>query len=455
MTSRLALIALAAGCGSAHHTVDANRDTSSDTLVQTTADAPPGSVTITVTSQGVAVPGVGVYFQSSDNSLVLGAMTDAHGTVGAVLGVNSFVTAIEPVDGGGLIKLDTFAGVQPGDALHLDLAPLGSQGGATTAMTVSVASAGSATAIKVFSPCGAGTLATDGTGEIGWQGCPLQTDLLVAMVDDTNAPIGEYFMTNQTIGPAANDAAGYPLNIAGPAYDFLSHATYDYTNVPAAIAYVNTTQELWSTRGRLYTAAVDILNNSQRTGTSVHSLQDQPAPSTAGFSAVTVSEFVPTTDSGLHGEQLVYDWGTYAAAYGPLDYGQIALAPYMTDPVFDTTAHAITWTEGTGATPQFARAAITVYRDAIPSGRTWQWNLIGPRTAAASLAFPTLPASDFDYNPNDTDQISIANLTNAKLSSGTYDNVRAHGFASLGSVADPTALANGRLLVQLPYSSPL
>lgn len=452
MTTKLVLIALAAGCGSAHHTVDANRDTSSDTLSQTTADAPPGAVTLTITNAGEPVAGAGVYFQNADSSLVLGATTDSHGTVGAVLAANAFVTALEPSDGSGVVKLDTFAGVQPGDALHLDLAAVGAQGGAMTALTVTPATAATASAIDVFTPCGSGALpASTGTGDIGWQGCALQTDLLIVEVDDQNAPLGEYFSADQTIGPAATDAAGYPLDVSGPAYSGLVTTTYDYGAVPDTIAMVKTTQELWSGRGRLYDASVA----SQRSGITLRNMLDQPVPTGAAFSAVTVSDFMPVPGGALHGEQLVYDWGPYAAGYGPLDFAQATLAPYTSDPVFDVTAHAITWTESTGAMPQFARATVSIYRDAIPAGQAWHWNIIGPRTATPSLALPVLPTDGFDYNAKDGDQIAVANLTNAKLSSGGYDNVRAHGFANVADLANPDTTATGQLVIQLPYSSPL
>src|SRR5438105_2298725 len=108
MTARLALalVLFAAACGSAHHTVDANRDTSTDTLGPATGDAPTGAVTLTVTSSNQPAANVSVYFQNADSSLVLAATTDAHGTVGAMLATGGFVTAIEPADSSGIVKLD-------------------------------------------------------------------------------------------------------------------------------------------------------------------------------------------------------------------------------------------------------------------------------------------------------------------------------------------------------------
>ena len=452
MTTRLAVITLLAACGSAHHTPDANRDTSSgDALMQATADAPPGAVTITITNAGVPVAGAAVYFQNSDSSLVLASGTDKNGTVGTVLAAGGFVTAFEPPDSSGLTKIDTFAGVKPGDALRLDLAPLGPPGGETSSMLVHPATAATATAIRVSSPCGYGMVGLGGSGDIGWQGCPPLTDLLVTEVDAQSAPLGSYFKADVTIGPAPSDAAGYPVDLSATPYDeSLSHATYDYAAVIDTINVVATTQELWSAKGRLF----DDTTATQRTNSTVHSAIDQPVPAGSALFAVTVSDFVPVPNGSLHGENLVYEWGSYATAYS-LDYSQ-ALLPYLSDAMYDASAHAITWTEGAaGQMPQFARATITAYRDAIPSGTTWQWNLIAPRTATPSLAFPVIPINGFDYNPSASDQVSVSNLTNGKLTPGSYDDVRAHGFASIAAVADPSGGHSGRLAIQLPYTSPL
>lgn len=451
MTTRLAFattVALAA-CGSAHHTVDGGRDSSHDTLSPPTADAPPGSVTIEVTSSGKPVANVPVYFQNNDadSSVVLGATTDAQGTVGAVVAAGGFVTAVEPDDGTGIKKLATFAGVQPGDALHLDLEPTTPPAGADTVLTV--ATYAGAAAYNVYSPCGMVTLGPNATGEVGFQGCANTVDLLVVAVDDASTPLQAYFKPGVTIGPAPSDAVGYSSDIsAGSPFLPLDHTMFAYTGVPSTAAFVATTQELWGPTGRLY----DQTNGAAPSASAASYALDQPAA--AGLLAVTVTDVMPdpSTNANQHGEQLVFDWNTWEGSYG-LDIGQTLLAAYLTDPMYAMETHQLTWTEGTGKTPDFARARILVYRDAIPTGAAWQWSIIAPRVLAPKITYPKLPVEGFDFNPMMTDTISVSDLTNVRAPGG-YDGYRAHGFTDFAKYAG-TLGGTGTIVIEIPFSPPM
>jgi hypothetical protein len=443
----LATALVLAACGSNHHTVDGGHDSAHDTLSQPTADAPPGSVTIEVTSGGKAVANVPVYFQNIDSTVVLGATTDTHGTVGAVLAAGGFVTAIEPDDGTGITKLATFAGVQPGDALHLDLDATTPPAGTDTVLTV--AQYAGAVAYDVYSPCGMVSLGPSGTGEVAFQGCPNVVDLLVVAVDDTNTPLQAYFKPSVTIGPAPSDAMAYSTDIsAGNPFVPLDPTSFAYTAVPSTVAWVKTTQELWGPSGRLF----DQTNGAAPTAMTASYSLDQPAAT--GLLAVTVTDVTPdsSTNANQHGEQLVYDWDTWSGSYG-LDITTTLLAPYLTDPMYVMETHELAWTEGTGTTPDFARARIMVYRDAIPTGTTWTWSIIAPRTLMPKLAFPTLPTESFDFNPMMTDTLSVSDLTNVRAPGG-YDGFRAHGFADFATHAG-TQGGSGKIVIEIPFSMPL
>jgi hypothetical protein len=447
MTSRLFLAFTLAACGSAHHTVDANRDTSSDTLGQPTGDAPPGATTIAVTSAGLPAANVAVYFQNADSTLVLGATTDAHGTVGVMLATGGYVTAIEPPDGSGVVKLDTFAGVHSGDALHLDLAPLVTEPGQITHLTVSTGAG--AFAYTAYSSCGPVTVDATGAGDVGFAGCDTTTDLLVVDIDDSSNPLGAYYAPNVTIGPPPGDGGGYTTNVSGPAYSSgLTRTDLLYTGVPSFVAFIGTTQSLVAPHGRLYDG---IAGSAPISGTTSHSIY-QPAPT--GLVAVTVTDLVPdaSPNANQHGEQLVYDWDTWNAGYTLTNVSASMLKPYLSDAKYEVDTHKVTWTEGSGVMADFARGRVLAYRDAIPSGGTWQWSIIGGRTAAPELALPTLPVTDFDYNPKAGDLVSVADLTNVKAPGG-YDGFRPHGFTGIAKLAGQGA--TGRVIVQLPYSPPL
>jgi hypothetical protein len=445
-TKLLACTLLAAACGSAHHTVDANRDTSTDTISPTTGDAPPGAVTIAITSASQPASNVTVYFQNADSSLVIAALTDAHGTVGAMLATGGFVTVIEPADQSGLVKLDTFAGVHSGDALHLDLAPAASQSGTFTDLTVGTDP--SAFAYQAYSQCGAVALPPGGTGEVGFQGCGNTADLLVVAIDVDSNPYKAYYQPNVTIGPAPSDAMGRAADATGT-FGGLATTAFSYTGVPSTIQYVATTQELWSPRGRLFDQSASAMTS----GAAALNSFAQPAPT--GLTAVTVTDAIPdpSTNANQHSQQLVFDWDTWSASYA-LKLDTVLLKPYLNDATYALDTHSITWMEGAGAQPDFVRARVVAYRDAIPLGTTWQWSIIAPRGMPAQIAFPKLPAADFDYNPTLGDTVSVADLTSVKAPGG-YDSFRSHGFTDVKSLTLQGSTATTKLVVELPFSAQL
>src|SRR5437763_1066209 len=93
MRPLIAIVCLV-GCGGdpVHHLGDAPPGSDAPPI-----DGPPsGPVTLTVTSQGNPAPGVHVYFQNPDMSVVSATTTDATGVATAVVDIGAFVTAIAP-----------------------------------------------------------------------------------------------------------------------------------------------------------------------------------------------------------------------------------------------------------------------------------------------------------------------------------------------------------------------
>ncbi len=427
-------IACAACGGSAHRTQDASPpDVAGDTLASPTGDAPPGAVTLAVTLGDMAAAHVSVFFQNPDSSLVLAAATDHNGTVGALMPGGGFVTAIEPADGTGIIKLVTFAGVASGDALHLDLAPVDN----STALQfdLTVPSLSGATGYQVYTQCGSVLVAGGAATTIQLAGCGAAADMLVVAVDAQSQLVGSFFHAAVPISSA-------PVVLVD-SYDTPSPTGFSYTGVPLDATWVKTTQVLYSSRGRLFDATTGIM---PVIGAASDSLA-QPSPTT--LLADTVTDIQPASND--HGEQLVYDFGAWTGSYS-LDLGPWLLPAYTSDATYDLGSHAITWSEAEGGSqPDFARATVHVYRDAIPQGTTWAWSIIAPRTGATSIALPQLPKQQLDFNPSSGDAITVSDLTNVRVPGG-YDAFRTHGFTALTSLA---GTAPGKLVIELPYQPPL
>jgi hypothetical protein len=425
-------IAWAACGGSAHRTQDASPpDAATDTLASPTGDAPAGAVTIAVTVGGQQAAHVAVFFQNPDSSVVLAAATDHHGTVGALMPGGGFVTAIEPDDATGVIKLVTFAGVAPGDALHLDLAPVDQA--SPVLFDLTVPSLSGATGYQVYTQCGSVIVPADTATTIQLAGCGANADMLVAAVDDQSRVVGSFFHPAVAISSASV--------VLTDAYDAPTATNFSYTGVPGLATWVKTTQVLYSAHGRLFD---NTTGSVPGVGIASESLA-QPSPTT--LQADTVTDIQPASNE--HGEQLVYDFGGWTGSYA-LDLGPWLLPEYASDAGFDVGSHTITWSESeTGAQADFVRATVHVYRDAIPQGTTWAWSIIAPRATATSVALPQLPKEQFDFNPKSGDTITVSDLTNARVPGG-YDAFRANGFTPITSLA-----ATGKLVLEIPYAPPL
>src|SRR5580692_5782490 len=132
MLARISLIVITlAGCGSdgVRHLADAPFGDDDASLFS--PDGPTALVSLTVTIAGAPDPGITVYFESFDQTIMSTAMTDATGTATGAVGDIGYVTMAIPappvVVAATTDRLVTWSGVLGGDHLLFDVAS-----GATT-----------------------------------------------------------------------------------------------------------------------------------------------------------------------------------------------------------------------------------------------------------------------------------------------------------------------------------
>jgi len=429
---RASAVALAlAACAPSHPPFPASGpDAAPDTLPPFGGDAGPNDVALTVTIGGLPTAGIAVVFQRNvEGDVVATVATDAQGVAGAALGDGGFVTAIVP--GGAGARLYTFAAVHAGDRLRLDVD--GALQPATTSKSFTVPTRAGASGYDVRTPCGSGTLDATGTGaiELDVAACGGTLDAIVVALED-GQPAAGLNSSGVTVDTPQIDLAG--------SYDALAHNSFAYSAVPAQVVFMGTYEAIISPRGRL----VDGSAGAAPSGGAADSALDLPAGT--GFAALIVSDGRPA--DGEHGEQLVFDWGPWNATYA-LAYGDALLRPYASAPVFDHLQRAVTWSEGSGGTPQALRASVHVNRSGIPEGTSWSWSIVAPREAAPLVRFPQLPRiGDTDFVPRDDDTVVIEDLTSVAAPGG-YDALRPTGFAPVQQLVTG---ASGRMVVQLPFT---
>jgi hypothetical protein len=372
-------------------------------------------------------------FQSADSSLVLTAATDDHGTVGAVLAAGGYVTVIEPDDGTGVTRLATVAATMPGDALHLDLAPLGATD--ASELTVTVPTAPGAAGYQIDTSCGQLLAAASATTTGQLIGCDGAADMLVMAIDQSSAILGSLYVADVSI-------SDQPAILSG-SYSALVATAFAYSGVPSATNLVTTFQAIVTARGSLFDATT---TGAVAAGGATSAL-DMPAA--MGALALTVSS--PQPGASEHGEQRVFDWGPPSSPY-TLDFASAMLPAYATAPSYDSTTRTVSWTERDGGVaPDVIRARIHMFRDAFPDGRAWSWEIVAPRGAVPSVAYPRFAGSGFDYNPGATDITGVDDLVTISVPGG-YEAVRAHGFDDVQTFV---AGSSGRLVAETLYSPPL
>jgi hypothetical protein len=425
MRARLAALACVVACGGSHTPFPNNSPDAPVDGLPPSGDAPPGAVTLTVTDHGLPVAGLNTYFQAADASLVFAATTDDHGTAGAVLADGGFVTVIE-FSSLGQTRIQTFAGIKAGDALHLDLEPADAPGDGT--IDIAVPTVANAIGYDIRTTCGRQTVDTTGAGTIGLGGCNGTADMIVFPLDDNGDAISALFA-------AGVDVTAQPVTVTGT-YKPLASNSFDYSNIPTSVTGVRTYRAIATARGRL----VDASTFTPRTGGSASA--NLTLPDTTATTSITVSDGQPST--GVISEQLIIDWADSTASYS-LDLAGAMLPAVDTAPTFDVATHSLRWTEqGGGGTPQIVRGRVLASR-----GNTgWTWSVAAAH-AQSVLAFPAWTGGGFDFTISEGDNITVEELALASAPGG-YDAIRPHAFADfVSAVAGPT----GRIAVEL-YTAP-
>jgi hypothetical protein len=402
-----------------------------DTL-SPTGDAGPNAVGVTVTAHGAPAPGVVVYFQNADSSLVLGAVTDASGSASAALSAGGYVTVIEPDDGSGATRLATFAAVAPGDALHLDLSPAGSTDSVDVAITVPVLAG--AASYQLDTSCGQLSAGASGAAAGSLLGCGGTADVLVVALDAQGSVLDSLYAPGVSL-------AAQPAVVTG-SYGALVATSFAYSGIPATSSAVRTDEILATARGSLFEVSTSGPVDAGR----ITNALILPA---GGTIAITVSDAQPASSD--FGEQRVFDWGSPGAPYA-LDFAAALLPSFAAAPAYDPATRDVSWSELTAAeSANLVRARVHAFRDALPEGRAWTWSIVAPRVEAPIVALPRFPPGGFDFTPQAGDAIDVDELLIARVPHG-YDGVRAHGFDDVQRyVTGPS----GRLVVETLYSPPL
>ncbi len=406
-----------AGCGgdTTHHLADAPT-----TMIDGPApiDAAPLPVTLTVTNAGVPSAGIQVWFQESDSTLVSSTTTDATGVATAVVEPGAFVTALNPfphpapsIVPANLDDLRTFAGVKPGDHLVLDQPAVGTQ----ITFTMSLPVDPGAVTYLLNTSCGTADLSPSGGsgslpgGNVTLQGCANgAADMLLVTSDANGQPQSFIFDANVPVENAGT------VDLTTKTYAAVVDTTFNYTSAPASVTFVDLQQVIAGTRGQLFTS---FSNGDITAGAGTVTLA---LPGTAGEISIEDSAFRPTSVT----QQDVIDWGPYAATY-TLDMTSVLLPDFTEAPALDIANHQLTWSEDTGAAPDFS-----VIEFQIDRTDSWTWEIAAPYSAA-TLKLPVLPADGAAFNPATGDTSNIFITASAKVPGG-YDAVRANLLSDLG-----------------------
>ena len=132
-----------------------------------------------------------------------------------------------------------------------------------------------------------------------------------------------------------------------------------------------------------------------------------------------------------------------ASADYAIDVTHTMLPRYTTAPTYDAASRTIGWGEAPAdGQATVVRARLHAYRDDIPSGRSWSWEIAAAKTAT-TVTFPALPDVDgFSFIPIASDTVGVDDLTTATFPGG-FDAVRTSPFRDL-----VPALTSGHAVIE-------
>ena len=420
----LVAVAVVAGCGEGGGSADAPIEPDPGQLVR-----------LTVTRSGLPAVGARVVFQDAASNVVSDTVTGDDGSAAAVMDAGGFVTLVEPKDPPVSPnppptindKLATFAAVEPGDRLEIDLAPKPP----AVIVTMSAPPTPDAVLFNVTSTCGNGTISqADGVvvpAMITLGDCRGSADIALVAVDGLGTMLRGMY----------RDAAAID-----------DHAVVGLTGEWAPLV-VSTVMLDPSPPWAVYAAVELAVRSSRGTVLARTQLVDPAAPvarftlpPTTGTTAAVGVSLVP--DVTGFGKQRLVRWGL-PVIDPAMATSSLVLAPYLSKPTWDAASRTVTWTEGTGARADAARTEIHTFRDGFPA-HVWDWQLIAPRGAAPSVTYPSFPADgDFDFAPKAGDSTGVTNVETISVSGG-YRAIRARALRTRLDI--PAAGPSGQLSYQ-------
>jgi hypothetical protein len=414
-------VALVAGCGDAAAPTDAAVDVVS-----------PSAVRLTVTRRGLPAAGARVVFQDLASNVVSDTVTREDGVAAAEVEAGDFVTLVEPKDppvGPNPPptindRLATFAAVEPGDELHIDLEPKPP----TVVVTMSAPPMPGATLLQVTSTCGNGSISqvddVVAPAQITLGDCRGSADFALVATDGVTPPTHGMYREANTIGDHAVVA------LTG-AWAPLVTSTVTPDPPPSWVVYMGIDLAVRSSRGT-------VLTQSQLVDPAAPAATFTLPPTTGTTAAISVTMIADT--AGFARQQLLR-WGL--PVIDPVvSTTPLLLAPYTTLPVFDLPTRTMRWTEGPGAVADAVRAEIHTFRDGFPA-HAWDWQLIAPRGAATSVTYPVWPAGrEFDFGPKAGDSSGMRDLEMVSAPGG-YRAIRPHALRTRLDV--PTSTPTGQL----------
>jgi hypothetical protein len=443
----------ACGGSKVHHLTDGGTDAAREIDARETdardIDASTqGAVTIVVTLDGSAAPGATVYFQNADSSLVAEATTGSDGTATQVMKAGGFVTLIEPqavtvvtpppdvsspITPNGQ-QVDTFADVEPGDVLHVDIGSV-AETGATIQLTVPADGSAAeysltttcgnaffeATAVGSGSGLGSGADVGSGSGSAAVQqatvtldSCDGVADMLLVSEDVDGNPLNELYAPSVPV----TDGSAVTLT---QSYTPMTNLVLVGINVPATVQSNGAFGGLFSPHGFL---DFNDINEGGEGNVEVFDYILPPAP----LVSLEEEEF-DGSGSAVLDDQVIGDWGSAAGGTTVFDATADRLPDYTAAPTFDIPSEQIQFgvtggsasVDGIITSVAFTRTTLGPDDETITA--TWDWRIVAPGSEVGAVAFPTLPTDEFAWNGSDGDQTSVDGVELGHVTGG-YDAAR-------------------------------
>ena len=368
-------------------------------------------VTVAVTALGLPAPGLQVYFQDADSTLVANVQTGSDGTARAATPAGGFVTVVQP---GSSATLYTYAGVEPDDVLLLDTAfPPAPGSGFSFDVIMPTDTTTGVTAYHLYTSCSAAgpVVTASGSAQILLTNCADGlADMLVVTTDGSNQPIDSLYEAGVAVGSGASvtlTGSYVPLPVLT---DVIDDFTWPPTNIDVGLTLMSPHGSVFF--GALYGVGPMFLPTPIGSAASL----------TFAWPTIpdgqVVSRFGLSPGSDVLSEAAIEQWGPSSQPV-TLDFAATHLRDFTTAPAFDPPTHTVSWTVGaTGNAPEVELAFIDVQRGSGSAAPQWGWEILGPGGSDGHLVLPVLPDEPFDFNIQTGDVMSIAFAEDASATSG-------------------------------------